>query len=146
MSPPGPSGGTGQEVQGSMRVYHAQLSDSPKPIRVPGGRVIGRVIEEAGRRVFVRHVTWARHFFRLGDGWSLSASVLAQLERHGVSLIRYFDDDRGIWEVALADLLRLAERRHYGEEQFILPRARWSHTAALPSPKQVALFAVGGAT
>ncbi len=107
-----------------------------------GGAVQGRVLEEADRRVFVRPVTWARHFFRLDDGWSISASVLAQLHGLCVDVLRYADDAGGTWEVTLAEFLRLARRRDYADEtQFILPRAHWAHTPPTPRPAQLSLFA-----
>lgn len=104
-----------------------------------GGTIQGRVIREGGQVVFVRSVTWARHFFRLDSGWSISGPILAQLDGLAVTLLRYVDDSGGTWEIGLEDFKRQAVRRDFGEPQFILPTEHWAHTAPPQRPEQLAL-------
>jgi len=92
-----------------------------------GGAVQGHVTEEGRRVVFVRYVTWTRHFFRLDTGWSVSGQILAQLEQLAVMVLRYVDDSGGTWEIGLEDFKRHAIRRYFGEIQFIVPLDHWVH-------------------
>ncbi len=104
-----------------------------------GGKIQGHVVGEAGLVVFVRSVTWGRHFFRLDAGWSVSGPILAQLDELAVTLLRYVDDTGGTWEISLEDFKRDAIRRDFGEVQFILPREGWAYAQPPQRPEQLAL-------
>ncbi len=104
---------------------HDQESKSPLPVYA-GGKVQGKVLDDQGRRVFVRRVTWSRHLFRSLRGWSASEEVVRHLQDLQVALIRYHDDREVTWEITLADFLGHAEQRQFDDLQYICPVRFWS--------------------
>ncbi len=131
-----------------------QILTRPRPYRKgalvglvrAGGAVQGRVVVEGASRVFERGVRFDRHYFRLDGGWSLSGTILRELQRLRVQVIRYCDDVGGTWEISFAAFVRLAKRRIYPtrqggvELQFILPLHAWQHTAPAAAPQQLNLL------
>ncbi len=95
-------------------------------VRTPSGTIIGEIILEGDRRVFVRRVI-ERVRFRLHDAWPLGAFALQQLVHWRVAVIRYLAPD-GIYQTTLEDFLARAiplEFPMHDEVQYVLPRTWW---------------------
>jgi hypothetical protein len=111
-----------------MSAYHTSSTSrlvTLFPVRAPGGRVIGCVVQEGGERVFLRRVRPERHLFRALDAWPLGAYALDQLRRWRVTRLRYVGPD-GVYEVPVDGFLSRAISLEFPHEtQLVLPRAWW---------------------
>jgi len=106
---------------------------APPGIPVWGGGVVqGRIVQEGSTLVFLRRVTWARHFFRALQGWSNSGEVVGQLRAGRVDLLRFLDDLGTTWEIPFSDFLVHAEQKQFpnADLQYICPLQFWSRYGA----------------
>lgn len=117
-------------------LYYSPISPSPPRrhiglIRKPGGRVIGEVVGEDGRRIFVRRVTAERHLYRHRDAWTLGVHALQQAQRLRVDILCYVACE-GTYTVSLAAFVNLGERLRspHTEDHVALPRSWWTFTPA----------------
>ncbi len=121
---------------------HARKSLSTRPlhlaaIRTPRHVVIGTVVEEDGRRIFIRRVQ-EKHVFRELDGWTLGAFALEQCRRWRVELLRYLSPD-GVYETTLAYFIERSiplEFPGHSEVQHVLPRGWWPVQPVRPAQRQ----------
>ena len=60
-------------------------------LSLKNGKTVGFLIGEVARI----SVTYSRHWFRRGRGYSLDAGVLARIEQSGARLIEFDDKERG---------------------------------------------------
>ena len=60
-------------------------------LNLKNGKTVGFLIGEVARI----SVTYSRHWFRHGRGYSLDAGVLARIEQSGARLIEFDDKERG---------------------------------------------------
>lgn len=108
------------------------------PIRTPGGRTIGSVVQEGPARVFERRISeTAREKVRYhaNDAWPLGDGALRDVERWNVATLRYIVRGEGLYEVALDTFLKLAiplDFPNNPERQFVLPRSVWHFTPSEP--------------
>jgi hypothetical protein len=102
---------------------------SPQGRRVPRGRI---VVEE-GERIWECRVWESRHLYHALDAWTISETILTQLQALGVDRIRFVvvDQDRESYEITLEEFLaRAAPLDQSGwtkrtEEQYALSRRLW---------------------
>ncbi len=116
----------------------------------PEGRTIlrGKIVVEDGVRIWETKVRESRHLFRALDAWTLSETILRQLQDLEVERIRLIvaDRDGEIYEVSVADFLKQAELLDQStwsnrtEEQYALPRKHWElKRGSTHRPLQLAL-------
>lgn len=100
--------------------------------RLPGGSQVGHYSVEDSNVVWTRAVCLNPHLFRLRNAWTVNGPLLEQLERHGVTLVRYVETTtRVLYEVDLdffAAHAECFEGYARGEDVFALPRPLWQQT------------------
>lgn len=100
----------------------------------PDGREIprGKLLVEDGVRIWETKVRESRHLFRALDAWTVSGTILRQLQDLSVDRIRFVAVDTGeIYEVGLSEFIQRAEPLDQSgwstrtETQYALTRKHW---------------------
>lgn len=120
----------------------------------PDGRKVkrGKIKDESERRVWETRVRAykedgsPKHLFAARDAWTLSSTILRQLQALAVDEVRFVATDLGeTYEVQLREFINRADplpQKGWGkqtEKQFALARRFWVKTRESEQPKQLAL-------
>lgn len=125
-------------------------------VTVPGpqGRRIkrGQIKVENGVRIWETRVQAYRrdgrpkHLFAAQDAWTLSSTILGQLQELGVDRVRFVATDLSeTYQISLSEFFRLAEPLDQSkwsgrtEKQYALPRKYWEKTRESANRRQLAL-------
>lgn len=108
--------------------YEVTISANGK--RIPRGKI---VVDPDGVKTWETHVTESRHLFKAKDAWTVSETILTQLQELGVGRIRYIitDSNDEVYEVDMLKFMTLAAVldqdgwKATTEEQYALPRRLW---------------------
>ncbi len=104
--------------------------------RIPRGRI---VVDPDGSRTWECRVRERKHLYRAFDAWTISETVLKQLNDLNIGRIRLIvvDRDGEIYEVDLETFKSLAEELDQSgwklatERQYALPRRLWRKRGAV---------------
>lgn len=149
------------EGNGSIRTGLARLFSHRRLMLVsrvtvitPRGHRIkrGKIIDEEGIRVWETRVQAYRadgrpkHLFVSRDAWTLSSTILGQLQELGVDRVRFVATDLSeTYQISLSEFFRLAEPLDQSkwsgrtEKQYALPRKYWEKTRESANRRQLAL-------